>query len=279
MKQVVLNLANNARKFVVKGFIRLTGHEVDGQIQVCVEDSGPGIPADKRGGLFDKYQESLDRLNQGTGVGLSLCKDLTHLMNGHIWFDDDYDSGIEGCPGTRFVIDLRVPQLDIDACKLEQLAGLPRTNSSSASQKPPALSRQKLPRNLSILFVDDDMILRKLFSRAVKRVAPEWDIDEACNGETAIRMVDRKTYDIIFQDHYMASIEKQLLGTETTQKLRAKGVKSVICGLSANDLEQQFLDAGANTFLFKPFPCEKEQLEQELIRILYECSNNDRIPE
>jgi hypothetical protein len=67
----------------------------------------------------------------------------------------------------------------------------------------------------------------------------------------------------------MASYEKQLLGTEAARALRAQGVESIICGLSANDVEESFLNAGANSFLFKPFPCEAEQLEQELIRIYY----------
>lgn len=68
----------------------------------------------------------------------------------------------------------------------------------------------------------------------------------------------------------MSSIDKQLLGTETARELRAKGVQSRICGLSANDCEESFLDAGANCFLFKPFPCEKEALTRALIQVLYD---------
>lgn len=66
----------------------------------------------------------------------------------------------------------------------------------------------------------------------------------------------------------MASIEKQLLGTETAQAMRAKGVKSTLCGLSANDLEQQFFNSGADAFLLKPFPCKKDALTWELLQIL-----------
>jgi hypothetical protein len=54
-----------------------------------------------------------------------------------------------------------------------------------------------------------------------------------------------------------ASVEKQLLGTETVHAMRAKGVTAVICGLSANDVEEQFLNAGSNYFMYKPFPCKK----------------------
>jgi hypothetical protein len=55
--------------------------------------------------------------------------------------------------------------------------------------------------------------------------------------------------------------------------LRAKGVTSRICGLSANDAEAQFLDAGADYFLFKPFPCEKETLHRALLKVLFEPSS------
>lgn len=66
----------------------------------------------------------------------------------------------------------------------------------------------------------------------------------------------------------MASVEKQLLGTEATRELRLLGVTSIICGFSANDMEAQFVEAGADAFLTKPFPCKKQTLELELRRIL-----------
>ena len=81
-------------------------------------------------------------------------------------------------------------------------------------------------------------------------------------------MTKSQEYDLIFVDHYMASIEKQLLGTETVRDMRLNGVKSVICGLSANDVEIPFLKFGANAFASKPFPCQKNELSQELVRIL-----------
>ena len=49
----------------------------------------------------------------------------------------------------------------------------------------------------------------------------------------------------------MASVEKQLLGTETAQSMRMKGLKSKICGLSANDLRDAFINAGADDFILK----------------------------
>ena len=66
LKQVILNLSRNASKFVNEGFIRLRGYVVDNEVRLAVEDSGIGIPEDKKNLLFAKFQESLDQLSQGT---------------------------------------------------------------------------------------------------------------------------------------------------------------------------------------------------------------------
>ena len=74
----------------------------------------------------------------------------------------------------------------------------------------------------------------------------------------------------------MASVEKQLLGTETIQALRAKGVQSIICGLSANDMEEEFRKAGANFVMSKPFPCQRDALREEFRRMLHDHASMQR---
>jgi CheY-like chemotaxis protein len=82
-------------------------------------------------------------------------------------------------------------------------------------------------------------------------------------------LVESEQFDLIFMDQYMASTSTAtLLGTETVRALRASGVSSTICGLSANNLEEQFVDVGADGFMLKPIPLEKVALEMELARIL-----------
>jgi signal transduction histidine kinase/CheY-like chemotaxis protein len=276
LKQIVLNLGRNAAKFVEKGFVRLRADLVDGMVQVYVEDSGMGIPLEKRKGLFCKFQESLDSLNQGTGIGLCVCQNLIDLMHGEIVLDEKYESGMEGFPGSRFVIKLNTPAIVLDSIDLEtndwSMDSTKHTQGESESHKKRCLDvgfPKELPENLSVLFVDDDIMLRKLFSRSIRKLMPSWKLQEASNGETSLKLVDVEYFDLIFMDQYMASADKQLLGTETVRALRAKGVKSRICGLSANDLEKPFLRNGANGFLIKPFPCAKERLTRELLRILY----------
>jgi CheY-like chemotaxis protein len=143
---------------------------------------------------------------------------------------------------------------------------------SSSDSAEPLEPDTPLPDQLSVLFVDDDFILRKLFGRSIKRCCPSWNVSEAASGEAALELISNrgsaKPFDLIFLDQYMASAEKQLLGTETVRLIRSKGVESIICGLSANNIEWQFREAGADCFIMKPLPCEASDLVHELKRVL-----------
>ncbi|KAG7354498.1 signal transduction histidine kinase [Nitzschia inconspicua] len=271
LKQVCLNLARNSVKFISEGFIRLRAEVINNEVHIYLEDSGPGIPDSKKDMLFSKFQESLDSLSQGTGIGLFLCKNLVALMDGEIYLDEDYDSGVPGNPGTRFVVNLKQPPIDP---KIIHDSNTHHTIRDGTGETVPLSDDEEsipheLPADLYLLFVDDDPILRKLFTRSIRTFFPNWRIREASNGETALRLIETESFDLIFMDMYMASVEKQLLGTEAVRELRRRGVECRICGLSANDKELEFLQAGADCFSFKPFPCEPITLKQELCRILY----------
>lgn len=115
-------------------------------------------------------------------------------MGAQLFLDDNFDSGIPGCPGTRFTLQLNQEPLDLDD-------GLESDMMASGRDLPDELA---LPESMSVLFVDDDSVLRRMFTRALQRAAPKWKIQEASNGETALRMVDSETFDIIFIDQYVS---------------------------------------------------------------------------
>ena len=69
---------------------------------------------------------------------------------------------------------------------------------------------------------------------------------------------------LIFMDQFMP---EKSLGTDIVRRLRKRGIESTICGLSANGMEESFLNAGADAFLLKPFPCDTEAMKVELLRI------------
>lgn len=268
LQQIILNLGRNAAKFVTTGFVRFRATMAEEQqLTISVEDSGPGIPESKQDLLFSKFQESLDSLNQGTGVGLFLCKKLVFLLNGELRLDKEYDSGMAGFPGARFVLhfnDISLVTADMLAAHEENIAAFTYHGGSSSSPE----HSPTLPEEMAVLFVDDDLILRKLFLRSIRKCFPQWTVEEAASGETCLQVVASRDFDLIFLDQFMASTDKQMLGTETARALRARGVQSIICGLSANDMESAFLEAGADCFRMKPLPCEKPVLSQELQRII-----------
>lgn len=274
-----MNLGRNSLKFTTSGFVRFRAVVENGLVELFVEDSGPGISEEKRQNLFARFQTSMDVLSQGTGIGLSLCEQLVALLKGNIYLDENYDSSIPGSPGSRFVVQLNQPCLPSESILSTSNHLSADSNQNDSGTGSPSASnsvQSELPDNLSVLFVDDDNVLRKLFCRAVKKAAPSWSVAEAASGEAALQLVESEnaaTYNIIFMDQYMASTEKQMLGTETVAELRNRGIDCTICGLSANNMEESFLTAGADAFLLKPFPCDPLRMQQELARIVQSRSS------
>lgn len=226
-------------------------------------------------------------------IGLAVCRKLIDIMGGAIVLDEHYRSGIDGCPGACFSVILNRPPLALDtataanttantaAITAATTAADPskeHTTSLSTLAGPTPEDVGKLPETCSVLFVDDDTLLRRLISRSLSQVMPQWTIQQAANGETALELVANNKYGIIFMDQYMASVEKQLLGTEAVRAMRGRGVTSVICGLSANDSKESFLKAGADTFVLKPFPCKREKLLEALQHVWGCRSVIDTIP-
>ena len=103
IKQVLLNLVNNALKFTERGTIRLDlDKSADGSLEFVVSDTGPGMNADMRERLFGRFEQSVGVTPRygGSGLGLSICQELVELMGGSI----DVESALG--EGTRFTIRL-----------------------------------------------------------------------------------------------------------------------------------------------------------------------------
>lgn len=108
-----------------------------------------------------------------------MCKNLTDLMGAELLLDDNYDSGIPGCPGAKFVVNLNSSPVAPPLSLTRGLSNIDDSVNGVSSAKVTSLDGgtsaqevvQKLPEELSILFVDDDAILRKLFSRSLRTIA------------------------------------------------------------------------------------------------------------
>lgn len=139
-------------------------------------------------------------------MGLSLSQQIMDLLKGELYLEENFDSGVPSFPGSRFVLDLKCkPEAVEDTVGEKRQSSTERSGSSRSVSKNDE-SNPRLPADLTVLIVDDDMILRRLISRSLKRVAPSWDIHQAANGETALKMAAEKDFDLIFLDQYVRII-------------------------------------------------------------------------
>jgi signal transduction histidine kinase len=89
---VLVKLLDNAAKFTKQGAISLTLNEEDNHLHFTVTDSGPGIPADKREEIFERFVK-LDSFVQGTGLGLTIARMIAERLGGTLTLDSNFTGG------------------------------------------------------------------------------------------------------------------------------------------------------------------------------------------
>ncbi|MCI6830353.1 MAG: tetratricopeptide repeat-containing sensor histidine kinase [Prevotella sp.] len=93
LQKILEKVLDNTAKFTTQGLVSvLACHTADGGLDISVEDTGPGIPADKAEVVFEQFTK-LDEFSQGTGMGLTLCRTLIEKLNGRIYVDTSYTGG------------------------------------------------------------------------------------------------------------------------------------------------------------------------------------------
>ena len=249
LRQILINIVNNAIKFTEKGFVRvsvtvesLTEKEVT--LKFSVKDSGQGIKEEDLDKLFDAYQQvdlQKNAKKEGTGLGLAICKQLVQLMSGTLQVESIYGEG------ATFFFSIKQ---EISSHKLLKS----EVHTQTMFTAPEA----------HILVVDDNKMNLKVFEGLFKPAAMQ--IDTALDGQEALEKVKQQDYDIVFMDHMMPGMD----GVEVTKNIRQLPSDSlhsaeyykklVILALSANateDAKQLFLNNGMDGFLSKPIKIQE----------------------
>ncbi len=240
VRQILINLIGNARKFTEKGRITVRGRlEGAGSerptIYVSIEDTGIGMKPETLDILFSEFTQadaSISRKYQGTGLGLSICKKLVELMGGEIGVDSTYGDG------STFWF--RLPYIEAT------------TDVEKSEDRDDVTARYMAARRLHILVVDDNGLNRQIITSVMAMIGHSCEVAE--NGMQAVEMHERGDFDLILMDIRMPILS----GTDATHMIRQmEGEKRgiPIVALTADAMEENkksYLEAGMNGVATKP---------------------------
>lgn len=236
-RQVLLNLMSNAVKYNRAGgeMVLDAAPTGDGMLRVSVADTGSGIPADKQDQLFEPFSR-LDANKseiEGTGIGLTITKQLVELMDGRIGFESAAGKG------STFWIEL-------------PLAAGAAPAGEARGPDPAALVPQTPLRRLSVLYVEDDPASIRLMEAITNRI-PDCALLTAHNAELALDLAESHGPDIILMDIDLPNMN----GITALEHLRANPRTRAIpvIALSANAMPRQIetaMKAGFSSYQTKP---------------------------
>jgi hypothetical protein len=244
LRQILINLIDNAIKFTPRGWVRITVTKSGESVLFSVEDTGSGVPPEARAGLFQPFlqgPQSKSRGLTGTGLGLALSRQMARLLGGDLKLDESYEAG------ARFNVTIPPTRL---------------TRPTSPEAREGRRANLEAPLNgIRVLLVEDLKDNQYLVRTWLERNGASVDIAE--NGEEGIRKAETGVYEILLMDIQMPVLD----GIEAVKRLRRRGYLKPIVALTAYAMRgdrERFLKAGFDRYLTKPLDLK------ELVRTVLE---------
>jgi signal transduction histidine kinase/streptogramin lyase len=236
IKQIVLNLTNNAIKFTERGRVAVElARAADGGIEIRVRDSGPGIAASTRARLFQRFEQvqGMQQRHGGSGLGLAICRELVARMGGKIALDSE-----EGFGSTFHVL-------------------LPLREATEAQTPEPAKNEAAKPNvcaNLRVVLVEDDATVAAVLAGLLEMRGHR--VHRVEHGLAALAEIEATPCDLALLDLDLPGLD----GFGLARALRARQAQQdlphlPLIGISARsvgDEETLCLQAGMDAFLRKP---------------------------
>lgn len=254
LARVVANLVGNALKFTPRGGrVRVRTVHDDRRIGFRVDDSGPGIDAQWRERIFDRFQltgNATLRAQEGTGIGLALCNELVRLHDGGI------EAGDSDLGGACFTVWLpahaRGSTAPLVGFEPDAREDAPATTASADERPPstPADPDDGSQRPLLLVIEDQDDLRLYL----AELLAGDYRVATACNGEEALARIPSLLPDAIVSDVVMPERD----GLSLVAALRANGDLAgipvlLLTARTGVDDQVTGLATGADHYLTKPF--------------------------
>lgn len=249
LRQILLNLGNNAVKFTERGEIsilvnldkRLAEELV---LALVVSDTGIGIPQDKLSLVFERFSQadsSITRTHGGSGLGLAISSQLARAMGGEMWVDSQ--------PGRGSTFHFTV--------RFRPAESIVHTDASTTAQMKAMFDLT----GMRVLLVEDNVVNQTVAGEVLRKLG--CDVTIASNGREAVETFDDHRFDVILMDLQMPEMD----GYEATRIIRAKETSGRIPIIAqtahafAED-KAKCLDAGMDDHISKPISVS------ELLRIL-----------
>ncbi|MEO6549816.1 MAG: PAS domain S-box protein [Ferruginibacter sp.] len=246
INQVLLNLMSNAIKFTEKGSVDLSctvvqDSPISQTVQIEVIDTGIGMDDQFVYSLFDKFSQedvSVTRQYGGTGLGMSISKDLIELMGGQIAVKSKKGVGTS----VSFIVEF--PKGDVKNLPSKEVFSI----------------KKDMLANKKILVVDDNNMNRLVAKTILKNYGAI--ITESVNGKEAIELIQQNEFDLVLMDIQMPIMG----GMEATKIIREEiSLDLPVIALTANAIKgdnEKCIEGGMNAYLSKPFK------ENDLLKIV-----------
>ena len=284
LKQIIVNILTNAVKYTKEGSVTfiVNGTKEDDlyKLHVEVTDTGIGIKEENLDKIFDAFErvdESKNKYIEGTGLGMSITKQLITLMGSKIEVKSVYGEG------STFAFD--VVQKIIEEKPIGNIFEENKDTSgnynvennfanakdnaqgsvhSSVQESIQGNTKGNVQENLrgKILVVDDNELNRKVIIQLLKKT--ELTIKEASSGREALGIIENEHFDIILLDHMMPEMDGIETMTELKNSMADKIENTKVIVMTANSIvgaREEYMEVGFDDFISKPiFPEELDKL-------------------
>ena len=252
LDKILYNLLSNAAKYNKEGgYIQVTLSRAEDKDFIClrVKDNGLGISREKQKTLFKRFYEGdYRKFNTiGTGIGLSLTKDLVELHGGTIRVESEENQG------TEFIVTLPIDRSYFKEEQIDEEAVLPVQKTITFDEEKEGTeeaSAEKMKPD-TILVVEDNEELLQLMVRLLRR---DYNVFTAENGKDAVTVLENEEIDLIVSDVMMPVMDGIEFCRYVKNKLEMSHIPVIL--LTAKNKEEDRAEAyevGADAFISKPF--------------------------
>ena len=278
-EKIVFNLLSNALKFTFRGHVSVSMHQRGDRIELDVQDTGVGIPAQELPHLFDRFHRVIEtraRTHEGSGIGLALVSELVKMHDGSVVVTSEVDKG------TRFTVSIPARRAGVTAGSppaarttpeviarpylAEAMRWLPAPVAADSPASVPMAARPMAPGSARILLADDNADMRAYVARLL---SDRWIVEEAADGAAALDAARASRPALIVCDVMMPRLD----GFELVRALRAdpatRDIPVILLSARAGEEASiEGLEAGADDYIAKPFSARelRARVEAQLLR-------------